>query len=286
MEERTDHDSVDGPDEGGRPAREDLDRIVPEVTPSGTDSAPAESGEAAEPAAVGGDAVETPEGLSADSEPETAEVEHAEPDAPESDIAAAAVTPVEAEEGSGGDDTPVETAEPPDGGAESTDEADDAPAKEDGTLDEIAVAETPEDEEVLPRPDSAEAAPGDDTPGAPVAKARVPWWPFLIYLVAWIALIGAAFYLISYEPDSPPAFQQDEYPYILLGGLVLTVVGPLLSLVVWFVAWLRTEKGKRGGLLTSALLKGAIVTIFGVLAWWGTIVLLDALILGLIGPIS
>lgn len=124
----------------------------------------------------------------------------------------------------------------------------------------------------------------DDVEGA--AKPRIPWWPFLIYLAAWIALIGAAFYLIAYGPEAPPAFQQDDYPYILIGGLVLTVLGPLLAFLVWLIKWLRTPKGERGGLLTSALLKGALMTCLGVLAWWGAIVVLDALRLGLIGPIG
>jgi hypothetical protein len=173
-----------------------------------------------------------------------------------------------------------DVAEPESGPTDDEDSQADAEGEDDA-------AEAQEgDTEAIPRMDTQSAAGIDDTPGAPVAKARVPWWPFLIYLVAWIALIGAAFYVISYEPDALPAFQQEDYAYVLLGGLILTAVGPLLALLVWFITWLRTPKGSRGGLLTSALLKGALVTIFGVLAWWGAVSVLDALRLGIIGPIS
>ena len=87
---------------------------------------------------------------------------------------------------------------------------------------------------------------------------------------------------ISFEPEAAPAFNQEPYRYVILGGLVLTALGPTLSLLVWFVTWIRAEKDKRKGLLTSALIKGATITLFGVLAWWGALVLLDALRLEMI----
>jgi len=269
MEERTDND-IEGVSEepSGRP---DLEQSVPEVVSSSpsVETPPAKESTVAAPA------------------------QDVEQQSISEDIPAEETPAVPAEE------TPTEPAgEAP---ADSVEEVPTDPAEETDATSETGVAdadaateaETPEDDaadasdtEVMPRAESAAAAGIDDTPGAPVAKGRVPWWPFIVYLVAWIALIGASFYLISYELEAIPAFQQDEYPYILLGGLVLTVLGPLLALTVWFVTWLRTPKGQRGGLLTSALLKGAFFTCFGVLAWWGAIAVLDALRLGMIGPIS
>jgi hypothetical protein len=127
---------------------------------------------------------------------------------------------------------------------------------------------------------------GDDVAVAPARKRAVPWWPFLIYLVAWIALIAAAALTISYETDALPAFEQEYYPYILLGGLVLTIAGPLLSILVWIVVRYRTPKAERSGIFAASLIKGASVTVFGVIAWWGALVVLDALRLGMISGVS
>ena len=277
MEERTDRDSVGAPGEQERPTSDDLDRIVPEVTSANADAAP-----------TGAQETPAPDESSPVSEPEP----------PESQGAAEATEPAEATGAQPAQHEPLQPeGEPQESAGEAAElaaetqepeaEASDGSETEgDATVGEAAEEKGDDETEVLPRLDTVAAAAGDDTPAAPVAKGRVPWWPFIVYLVAWIALIGTAFYLISYEPEALPAFQQEEYPYILLGGLVLTVAGPLLALIVWLITWLRSDKDKRGGLLTSALLKGALVTCFGVLAWWGAIAVLDALRLGMIGPIS
>lgn len=241
------------------------------------------------------DSIAVPEENGPDSvPPEGAATDSAAPqDSDESPVEPAVdpVTPVaeSAEPDEGAEDDGEDTED----GAEDVEESIDVEAPDveaDEATDDSPVGEPadeePPAEEAIPRVDAVEASGIDDTPSAAVAKGRVPWWPFLVYLVAWIGVIGAAFYLISYGPDALPAFQQDDYPYILLAGLVLTVLGPLLSFLVWFVTRWRTPKGERGGLLTAALLKGALVTCFGVLAWWGAIVVLDALRLGLIGPLS
>jgi hypothetical protein len=179
-----------------------------------------------------------------------------------------------------------------DGGVQKEAVVEDSPASAEGEEEAAegeAATEATEavgaEEEAIPRMESAEPQGADDTPVAPVSKARIPWWPYLVYFAAWLGVVGAAFYVISYEPEALPAFQQDDYPYILLAGLTLTVMGPLLSFVVWLVKWLRTPKGERGGLLTAALVKGALVTFLGVLVWWGAMVMLDALRLGVIEPI-
>lgn len=281
MEERTDRDSAGDSGERERPTSEDLDRIVPEVAPADVDPAPTEAQETPAPAEPA--PMTDPEPPEAQGAAEVSD-SGAEADAASAQAAQPETAGPEDETQEPGTDTaePAAETQEPEAEASVGGETESDTPPDDGAADDEGADET----EVLPRLDTAAAAAGDDTPAAPVIKGRVPWWPFIVYLVAWIALIGAAFYLISYEPEALPAFQQEEYPYILLGGLVLTVVGPLLALIVWFVTWLRSDKDKRGGLLTSALLKGAIVTCFGVLAWWGAIAVLDALRLGMIGPIS
>jgi len=144
-----------------------------------------------------------------------------------------------------------------------------------GQVQTQAEADTPQQTQSI---DTAlpDVAPG---PRAP----RVPWWPFVIYLAAWVGLVAASILALSYEAEALPAIQQEPYPYLILGGLVLTVLGPVSAITVWLVVWKRAGKGRRAGLLTSALVRGAGVTLVGVLMWWGTLVAVDALRLGLVG---
>lgn len=161
--------------------------------------------------------------------------------------------------------------------AASDDAADDARDSLDERVPQIEVAV---EEEV------AELAPSDA--GLPDAIAdpdspKVPWWPFLVLLATWLGVVTGSFFTLSYESAAAPLIQQEAYPYVILAGLVLAILGPIVSLTVWFIMWLRAGKGHREGLLTVSLVRGAGVTLLGVLAWWGTIVALDAMRLGLIG---
>jgi len=63
-------------------------------------------------------------------------------------------------------------------------------------------------------------------------------------------------------------FASPYYRLFLGGGLALAIAGPILVVVVWLFARRRYEKGHRGGLLSSALIKGAFALFFGVLLWW------------------
>ena len=63
---------------------------------------------------------------------------------------------------------------------------------------------------------------------------KVAWWPFVAYAILWVAVAGAAFFLLGGAEAVIPAFRQEAYPYVLLGGLVMTLLGPLLSVLVWF----------------------------------------------------
>lgn len=141
------------------------------------------------------------------------------------------------------------------------------------------LAEEPSHEQPAPAPsDTAlpEVAPSK-------ASRPVPWWPFISYLIAWVGVVAAAILTLSADAAALPAIQQEPYPYLILAGLILALIGPLLSVGVWLVLWLRAEKHERPGLLTGALVKGAGVTLLGVLMWWGTLVAVDALRLGMVG---
>ena len=143
-------------------------------------------------------------------------------------------------------------------------------------VDSEAEAVEPDAEEVPSDTGLPDIAAGPDSP-------KVPWWPFLVLLAAWLGVVTGLFFTLSYESAAAPLVQQESYPYVILAGLVLAILGPIVSLTVWFVMWLRAGKGHREGLLTVSLVRGAGVTLLGVLAWWGAIVALDALRLGLIG---
>jgi hypothetical protein len=143
------------------------------------------------------------------------------------------------------------------------------------TAGEVAAAEEPEVE-----PD---AAPDDAQPAAAEPGVhRVPWWPFLVYLTLWAGLVGASVYVLGGAQSKTPPVLAEPYPYVVLGGLVLTALGPILAVIAWFVIRARAPKGSRGGLFVSTLLRGSAATMIGVVAWWASLVVLDALRLGLI----
>lgn len=161
---------------------------------------------------------------------------------------------------------------------------------------ESAPESTPEVEpEVEPEPapeSTAEVEPEPVVEQAVIAESpeetqpRVPWWPFVLYGLLWIALIAYAGTQVSTAQGAAPAVEQAVYPYVVLAGMVIMLMGPLASIIVWIVIWVRAGKGRRGGLLTTALVRGSMFTLFGVVAWWCALYVLDALRLGLIGPIG
>ena len=111
---------------------------------------------------------------------------------------------------------------------------------------------------------------------------RVWWWPFIAYGLSWAALAAASYMLLTGVDAQTPAFRQEYYPYLVLAGLVLTLLGPLLAVMVWLVSWFQAGKGRRGGLFTRAIVRGATLTFLGVVLWVGCLVLVDALRLGLV----
>jgi hypothetical protein len=156
----------------------------------------------------------------------------------------------------------------------------------DEVSDEESVAEGPAAEQSvaaeapLPVVPAAEPAPTEPAPCRP--KSYLPGWPFLLYLMAWAGLAATTVVLLA-GPDSAPVPVDDPfYPTLLLAGLTLAACGPVLSLVVWVVARARAVPECRGGLLTIALVRGASATLFGVVAWWAALLLVDALRLGIV----
>lgn len=154
--------------------------------------------------------------------------------------------------------------------------------------DEIAVALSDAGEKV-DGPDSLDDiapattdAPAEDTEPVILASrpASVPWWPFLAYLGAWVALTGLAVWQLLQLPPSEASYESQAYALTVIGGLIMTAVGPLLILAVWFAVWSGRPSNERSGLLTSSLLKGAIATLCGAVLWWAALIIVDYLRLG------
>ena len=114
-------------------------------------------------------------------------------------------------------------------------------------------------------------------------RSYLPGWPFLLYVMAWAGLAAVTVVSLSGPESAAVPVDDPAYPVLLTAALTLVVCGPLLSLVVWLVARARAPVDCRDGLLTTALVRGAAATLAGVLAWWGALLLVDALRLGLIG---
>ena len=107
------------------------------------------------------------------------------------------------------------------------------------------------------------------------SRPSVPWWPFLVYLGMWLVGVGAAAWMFLQTSSTASIAGEAIYPYVLRGGLVLTALGPLVALGVWFVCWIVAGRGHRTGLLADSLLKGALTTLTGVVVWWVMLMAVD-----------
>ncbi|MBW6469319.1 MAG: hypothetical protein K0B85_09215, partial [Coriobacteriia bacterium] len=113
-------------------------------------------------------------------------------------------------------------------------------------------------------------------------KSYLPGWPFVLYLMVWAGMVAATIVVLTGPGDASVPVDHPAYPALLLAGLTLAACGPLLSFAVWIVARARAVRECRGGLLTTALVRGASATLFGVVAWWAALLLVDALRLGMV----
>jgi hypothetical protein len=170
-----------------------------------------------------------------------------------------------------------------------------APAAEgDAPADELAqiAASLDSDAQTTGVPDGAagEAAAGVADPAAPSkaeafaagfeaeARPQVPVWPFVAYLGLWLAFAGVVAWQLLELPVGVAAYEASVYPLIVYGGLALTLVGPLVILGTWLFA--RTRSDERKGLFSAVLLRGSIVTLIGVIVWWGALIAVDYVRLG------
>jgi hypothetical protein len=147
------------------------------------------------------------------------------------------------------------------------------------STDEVA-AEAP------PEPAEAEEAPATDEPvSGPEGLARdrlAARLPFGIYVGVWVVFAGVMSYLL-WPAASGPFTGLPFYAYLVLGGVALTVVGPLLGIVMWLVLRGRADGIARAGLARAIFMRAAAATLAGDLVWWLALVLLDLHRAGVLG---
>ncbi|MDF1542028.1 MAG: hypothetical protein RQ731_03135 [Anaerosomatales bacterium] len=141
--------------------------------------------------------------------------------------------------------------------------------------DEVAVVGAPTTPTLDPESVAVEPAPCRP-------KSYLPGWPFVLYLMVWAGMAAATVVILTGPGAAAVPVDDPAYPVVLLVGLTLAACGPLLSLTVWIVARARAVPECRGGLLTTALVRGASATLFGVVAWWAALLIVDALRLGMV----
>ena len=158
------------------------------------------------------------------------------------------------------------------------------PEAENAAAVATAVAMSDAGVEAIPEPPAGvtiepDIAAETDARAQPVG-GRVPWWPFLVYFAAWLAVSGVATWLLLQTPPGEAVYATELYRGMVLAGLALTAAGPCLIVAVWLASVLRTPGESHAGLFTSSLLKGALATLGGVAVWWAALVMIDMLRLG------
>lgn len=144
---------------------------------------------------------------------------------------------------------------------------------------ERAVEEPAAVEVDTPVPDTAETPVPDatlaDATLAEAVGAGISWIPFAVYLGAWIALSALSAYFLRSATAEQPARWLPEYVPLLWAGVGLTAAGPVLSLAVWLAARAGRLPGHRRGLFASAMTRGALAALFGVIIWVATLYILE-----------
>ena len=100
------------------------------------------------------------------------------------------------------------------------------------------------------------------------AGRLTPTWPFLVYVGVWFAYAVALVLVMRKAASAGSIFASPNYVYFLYGGFGLAGAAVVLAIVVWLAERGRRPKGQRGGMLTSALLKGAVSLFIGTVVWW------------------
>lgn len=184
----------------------------------------------------------------------------------------------------------------PDGAQGSNDLDDMVAALKDGSVASVAAAAADEgsDKPVAQDADAALETVGDDVlaeeilseneayeeiedvyAGPALARnglgARLPAW---IYAGVWVVFAGAMVYLL-WPAATKPFVGLPYYAYMVIGGLALTVTGPIMALVTWLVTRMSTTASERLGLARAVWTRCMLATVFGVAVWWLALYALD-----------
>jgi hypothetical protein len=111
----------------------------------------------------------------------------------------------------------------------------------------------------------------------PERKDRTLSVPFYVYLGVWFVFSVAMVLVLQAAAITGTLDRAPEYPMFVLGGLVLTVIGPVLTLFVFAISWWGKPKGERRGLFATAMLRGSLATFAGVAMWYVAIIVLNYL---------
>lgn len=151
---------------------------------------------------------------------------------------------------------------------------------------DAAVAETVDDEAIAEEAQSQDEALEeieDEFAGEALVRnrlsTRLPAW---IYAGAWVAFVGVMVYLL-WPVASKSFVNQPEYAYMVIGGLVLVVAGPLTALGTWLFSRMGTTASERIGLARAVWMRCMLAAVFGVSAWWIALFVLDLHRTGVIG---
>lgn len=162
-------------------------------------------------------------------------------------------------------DSEPDVPEPVDSGADA-----EPASEEEASLDEM-VAELVDSDEAADSADADTESEGESD-GEPAIAALLASdhigarWPFWAYLGVWAVFVGAMTYLL-WAASAGPFLDHPLYQILVFGGAGLTVAGPLLGLVVFFIIRGRSEGESRTGLLRTTLLRTATWTVLGVAVW-------------------
>lgn len=99
--------------------------------------------------------------------------------------------------------------------------------------------------------------------------------PFFIYDAVWFVFAVTMVLVLRGSALAGTLDASSVYAAFVIIGLVLTIAGPVLALVLWYLKRSRTEEDERSGLFASAMLRGALATFAGVAMWWLARVVLD-----------
>ena len=171
-------------------------------------------------------------------------------------------------------------AQEPEGADASADEAESSTehaeqASDAASLDEIEPHTLHENE--TEAEDAAESEA--ESAALEVLSGAVPNWPFVLYVVVWLAAAAYGVWRFLQVPVGQAIFDNSLYVTSIMAGIGLLALGPVVLLVVWLVTFIK--RGGRGwSLFVSALVKGAFVTLLGALIWMGALMLIDFLRVG------